>query len=148
MQQYAYIHNTKILFSAIKSVYGQLRTGSSSLLSSEGSRLGRDQERLRDRWAVDFCNLLNRPSTVDSTVIHQIPQQPFLSELDMPPSTDEIKKAISQTNSERASGKDTIPAEIYKAAGTNTREVSRDILISIWNEGEMPESHDCRPLQE
>ena len=77
----------------------------------------KDQEGVRNRWAEHFSTLLNRPSTVDSTPLEQVPQQPTLNDLDLPPSMDELTKAIKQTNSGRASGKDGIPAEIYKAAG-------------------------------
>ena len=77
----------------------------------------KDQECLRNRWAEHFSTLLNRPSTVDPTALEQVPQQPTLFVLDLPPSMDELTKAIKQTNSGRASGKDGIPVEIYKAAG-------------------------------
>lgn len=48
-----------------------------------------------------------------------------------------MKKAICQVNSGRASGKDGIPAEIYKAAGPNALEAIHDVQLSIWEEDEM-----------
>ena len=50
---------------------------------------------------------------------------------------EEIKKAILHTNSGRTSGKDSIPAEIYKAAGPNALEAFHDVLQSIWEEEEI-----------
>ena len=50
---------------------------------------------------------------------------------------DELSKAIKQTNSGTASGKDAIPAEIYKAAGPRAMEVFLDIIQSICKK--MPE---------
>ena len=67
-----------------------------------------------------------------------------MDELDAPPTLDEIKKAISQLNTNRASGKDGIPAEIYKAASPNTLESFHQVLNSIWDKEEMPEDfHDA-----
>ena len=99
----------------------------------------KDQEGLRNRWAERFSTLLNKTSTVDPTALEQVPQQPTLNDLDLPPSMDELSKAIKQTNSGRASGKDGIPAEIYKAAGPRAMEVFLDIIQSIWDQEKMPE---------
>ena len=52
---------------------------------------------------------------------------------------DELSKALKQTNSGRASGKDGIPAEIYKAAGPRAMEVFLDIIQSIWDQEKMPD---------
>ena len=52
---------------------------------------------------------------------------------------DELSKALKQTNSGRASGKDGIPAEIYKAAGERAMEVFLGIIQSIWDQEKMPE---------
>ena len=92
-----------------------------------------------NRWAEHFSTLLNRPSTVDPTALEQVPQQPTLNDLDFPSSMDELTKAMKQTNSGRASGKDGIPAEIYKAAGSRAMEVFLDIIQRIWDQEKMPE---------
>lgn len=60
--------------------------------------------------------------------------------LDQSPTIDEVKKAISAMNSNRASGKDSIPAEIFKAAGPNALEAFHDVLQSIRIEEGMPET--------
>ena len=52
---------------------------------------------------------------------------------------DELSKALKQTNSGRASGKDGILAEIYKAAGPRAMEVFLDIIQSIWDQEKMPD---------
>ena len=57
---------------------------------------------------------------------------------------EEIKKAILQTNSGKTSGKDSIPTEIYKAAGPNALEAFHDVLQSIWEEEEIQDDfHDA-----
>ena len=123
------------------------------LLASDGSTLIKDQEDLSKYWQEHFSNLINRPSSVDTGALSQIPQQPIQDSLAEPPTMDEIKKAIHQTSSGRASGKDGIPAKIYKAAGPNALEAFHDVLLSVWKEEKMPDDfrdalHDRLPLQE
>ncbi len=139
VQGYADTQNAKLFFSALKTVYGPSRSGSSPLLSSDGKTLIKDQGGLQNRWREHFCNLLNRPSLVNQEALSQVPQQPIQTALDQPPSMDEIIKAIHKTNSGRASGKDGIPAEIYKAAGTRALETFHDILCDIWESESMPD---------
>ena len=101
VQMYADTHNSKKFFSALKAVYGPSKPGSTPLQSADGSMLIKDQKGLRKRWAEHFSTLLNKPSTVDPTALEQVPQQPTLNDLDLPPSMDELSKALKQTNSGR-----------------------------------------------
>lgn len=64
VQKYADSHNSKQFFGALKTVYGPSKSGSTPLLSADGSTLIKDQEGLRNRWAEHFKTLLNRPSAV------------------------------------------------------------------------------------
>ena len=138
MQMYVDTHNSKNFFTTLKAVYGPSKPGSTPLQSADGSMLIKDQEGLRDRWAEHSSTLLNKPSTVDPTA--QVPQQPTLNDLDLPPSMDELSKALKQTNSGRVSGKDGIQAEIYKAAGPRAMEVFLDIIQRIWDQEKMPKN--------
>ena len=113
VQSYADSHNAKKFFSSLKTVYGLSRSGCSPVLSSDCTTLIKGQVGIRERWAEHFSSLLDRPSTVDPEALNQIPKQPVHQVLDLPPSTDEIKRAILQTNSDKALGKDDIPAELY-----------------------------------
>ncbi len=46
-----------------------------------------------------------------------IPQKPIVYSFDLPPTMDEVLKAIKQTSSGKAPGMDGLPAGVYKAAG-------------------------------
>ena len=140
VQMCADTHNSKKFFSALKAVYGPTKPESTPLQSVDGSMLIKDQEGLRNRLAEHFSTLPKRPSTVDPTALEQVPQQPTLNDLDLPPSVDELSKVLKQTNSGRTSGKDDIPAEIYKVAGPRAMEVYLDIIQSIWDQEKMPEN--------
>ena len=58
----------------------------------------------------------------------------------MSPWTDEIKKAITQMNSDTTSGKDGIAAEACEAAGCNTLNAFHDVLLSSLEDEDMPET--------
>ena len=105
--------------------------GCSPLLTSAGSNFIKHQAELRDLWAEYFSNLLNLPSTIDPVALNQILQQPIMDKLDAPPTLDETKKAISQLNTNKTSGKDGIPAEIYQTASHITLEPFHKILNRI-----------------
>lgn len=139
VQYYADTHNAKKFFGSLKSVFGPSASGCCPLLSSDGKTLIKDQEGLSKRWQEHFDNLLNRPSSVNTDALNQIPQQSIQAELADTPTIDEVVRAIHQTNSGRASGKDGIPAEIYKAAGPNALEAFHDVLKNIWEEEKMPD---------
>ena len=91
VQHYADTHNVKKFFSSLKTVFGPSALGSAPLLSSDGKTLIKDQEGLSKRWREHFSTLLNRPSSVDSDTLNQIPQQPVRVSLTKPPTIEEIK---------------------------------------------------------
>lgn len=135
-------HKTRQFLNAIRTVYRPSRSGCFTLLSSDGSSLIKEQEELRDHWAKNLWTSLNRPFTVELAALpEQVSQQPVMETLDLPPTIDEAKKAAinSAINSNRAAGKDSIPAEIFKAAGPKALGAFHDVLQSIWSEEDMAE---------
>ena len=125
---YADTHSPKKFFRALKAVYGPSKSGATPLQSASGYTLIKDLEGIRNRWAENFSTPLNRPLTVDFTALEQVPQHSTLNDLDSSLSMDKLTKAIKQMNSGRASDKDGIPTEIYKAAGPRAMEVFLDII--------------------
>ena len=71
---YAATKNSKMFFSTIKEVYGPTKPHTTPLLSADGSTLLKEKNSIKARWREHFSTLLNRPSTVDPTVLDQIPQ--------------------------------------------------------------------------
>ena len=155
METYAVTKNSKLFFSAIKEVYGPTKPRTTPLLSADGSTLLKEKSSINVRWREHFSTLLSRPSTVDPTVLDQIPQKPVITSLDLPPTIDEVSKAIKQTSLGKSPGMDWIPAEIFKSAGPVALEALHSVLIfksagpvplealhslltSIWEEEDVP----------
>ena len=90
---------------AIKEVYGPTKPLTTPLLSADGSTLLKEKSSIKARWREHFSTLLNRPSTVEPIVLDQIPQKPVITSLDLPPTIDEVSKAIRQTSSGKSLGR-------------------------------------------
>ena len=58
--------------------------------------------------------------------------------LDLPPTIDEVSKAIKQISSGKSPGMDGIPAEIFKSAGPVALKAIHSLLTSIWEEEVVP----------
>lgn len=138
VQLYADSNNSKMLFSAIKAIYGPSASGTAPLLSADGTTIIKDKEGIIARWEEHFSQLLNRPSNVDQAALEQIPQKPTQEGLDLPPTEDEVKTAIKQMNCGKAPGKDGLPAELFKALGHTAFQAFHDVLCTIWEAEEMP----------
>ena len=107
----------KKFFDALKTVYGPQSSGTTPLLSADGTSLLTDKETILKRWAEHFDGVLNPPSSISDEAINRLPQVECNQLLDELPTISETVKAIKSLSSGKAPGSDTIPAEIYKAGG-------------------------------
>lgn len=57
--------------------------------------------------------------------------------LDLPPTKDEVMKAVKQTSSGKAPGMDEIPAEIFMSASPVALKAFQALLTNIWEEADM-----------
>ncbi len=138
IQRFADMKNYKQFFSALKTVYGPLKPTTTPLLASDGDTLIKDKKGISNRWKEHFSQLLNRPSSVDQSALDQIPQNRTIEQLDVPPSIEEVQKAIKQMSAGKAPGKDGIPTEVYKALNGKALQAFHIVLTSIWEEEDMP----------
>ena len=103
----------KKFFDALKTVYGPKSSGTTPLLSADGTSLLTDKEAILKRWAEHFDGVLNRQSSVNDEAINRLPEvecNPLLDEL---PTVSETVKVIKLLSSGKAPGSDAISAEIY-----------------------------------
>ena len=139
IQGYADRHDSKRFYHALKEIYGPSTSGSSPLLSADGSSVLTDPDDILKRWAEHFCNVLNRPSSISSEAISNLPQVPVNASLDVLPTSDEVKKAISQLSDGKAPGRDCIPAEIYKCGGDVLVTRLTELFVLIWEKQVLPQ---------
>ena len=99
------------------STYGPQSSGSSPVLVPDGTTLLTEKKQILERWAEHFDIVLNRPSTINYAAIERLPQAPVNLELDSPPTTEEVVKALKEMSSGKAPESDAIPADVYKAGG-------------------------------
>ena len=122
IQSFADRKDMKKFFDALKTVYGLHSSGTTPLLSADGTSLLTDKEFVLKRLAEHFDGVLNRPSSINDEAINRLLQvecNPLLDEL---PTASETVKAIKLLSSGKAPGSDAIPVEIYKAGGPPVAE--------------------------
>ena len=94
IQSFADRKDTKKFFDALKTVYGPQSSGTTPVLSADGTSLLIDKEAILKRWAEHFDGVLNRPTSINDEAINRLPQvecNPLLDEL---PIVSETVKAI------------------------------------------------------
>ena len=75
IQSFADRKDMKKFFDALKTVYGPQSSGTTPLLSADGTTsLLTDKEAILKRWAEHFDSVLNRPSSVNDDAINRLPQ--------------------------------------------------------------------------
>ena len=117
IQKYADTHDSKRFYDALKEVYGPQSSSTSPLLNVDGTTLITDKPAILNRWAEHFSAVLNRPANINAETIARLPQVETNTDLDRPPSEEEVKKAIKQLSTGKAPGADAIPAVVYKHGG-------------------------------
>ena len=95
----------KQFFDALKTVYGPKSSGTTPLLSADGTSLLTDKEAILKRLAEHFDGVLNRPSINDEAInrLSQVECNPLLDEF---PTVSETVKAINLLSSGKAPGSD------------------------------------------
>ena len=82
---------------ALKTIYGPKSSGTTTLLSADGSTLLTDIEAILKRLAEHFNSVLNRPSSINEDAIDRLPHiecnVPHIDEL---PTVMETRKAVQQ----------------------------------------------------
>ena len=83
--------------------------------------------------------VLNRPEDINAEVIDRLPPVDTNTDLDRPPSEEEVKKAIKQLSTGKAPCADAIPAEAYKHGGDTLLQKLTDLFCRTWDEEVIPQ---------
>ena len=122
----------KKFFDALRTVYGPQSSGTTPLLSADGTSLLTDNEAILKRWAEHFDSVFNRSSSINDDAFNRLPQVECNLQLDEFPTVAETVKAIKLLSSGKAPGSDAIPAEIYKAGGTPVAKKMTELFHIKW----------------
>ena len=139
IQKYADSNHSKRFYDALKTIYGPQTSGTSPLLSADGSTLFTEKNAILKRWAEHFNNVLNRPSCINDEAIARMPQVDINASLAEPPTEPEVQKAIRLLSNGKAPGSDSIPAEIYKAGGPVLLRKLTELFQTMWQQEAIPQ---------
>ena len=120
------------VFDALKTVYGPQSSGTTPLLSADGTSLRTDKEAVLKRWAEHFDGVLNRPSSINDEAITRLPQLECSPLFDEFRGVSETVKAVKFLSSGKAPGSYAVPAEIYKAGGHPVAEKLSELYHIMW----------------
>ncbi|KAJ1119173.1 hypothetical protein NDU88_007359 [Pleurodeles waltl] len=116
IQKYA-DNNSKRFSDSLKTIYGSQSSGTSPLLTANGSTLLTDKNAILKRWAEHFNNVLNKSSSINAKAIDRMLQVAINTSLAELPKESEVKEAIKLLSNGKAPGSDSFLAEMYKAGG-------------------------------
>ena len=99
-----------------------------------------DQGKQTEKWAEYYQELYLRENTITDSAVKSTCALPILEELDVPPSVEELSKAMNSIACGKAPGKDGIPPENIKA-GRQTALLHHlhELLLQCWEEGIVPQ---------
>ena len=139
IQKYADSNHSKRFYDALKTIYVPQTSGTSPLLSADGSNLFTEKNAILKRWTEHFNNVLNRPSCINDEAIARMPQVDINASLAEPPTEPEVQKAIRLLSNGKAPGCDSIPAEIYKAGGPVHLRKLTELFQTMWQQEAIPQ---------
>ena len=133
-----YMYNNMRSYSTCK--YNSPKSsGTTPLLSADGTSLLTDKEAILKRWAEHFDGVFNRPSSISDEAINRLPQVECNPLLDEFPTISETVKAIKLLSFGKAPGSDATPAKIYKAGCPPVAKKLTKLFHIIWRKEVIPQ---------
>ena len=124
-------------YESIKKVSGPVSSSICPIKDTDGTLL-KDNDKILKRWAEYYSSLLNSSNPTDQSILEELPQLPTVYEMDVPPTLEEVKRAIDSLKNGKAPGPDGIPAEIYKCGDEDLCHALLSIFLRCWQTGEVP----------
>ena len=88
-----------------------------------------------------FQKVYNIQHQLDLTVFDLVRQRPIRFELDVPPTLEEVRKALNSAKKDKAAGDFRIPVEFWQILSNDesTAVLFYEIVLQVWEEGDCPE---------
>jgi len=100
----------------------------------------RDQCKQLEGWAEHYQELYSRETIVIEMAVQNTIPLADLQELDIPPSAEDLSKAIDTLACGKVPGNDGIPPEVIKFSKASTLPSHlHELLLKCWDEGMVPQ---------
>ncbi|KAJ0183487.1 hypothetical protein K1T71_001463 [Dendrolimus kikuchii] len=140
LQHLADTKQSGLFFESLKSIFGPKYKKISPIYNRDKSRQLTDHNEVLNRWSEHFSDILNPPSHgVDLAYIDSLEALPISSELDKEPTFEEFVSAVNKLKNGKATGLDTLPAELYKYGGECVQKSLFELITRIWQSGVVPQ---------
>jgi hypothetical protein len=120
------------MYDGMKKAFGPSAIKITPLKSSSGDIIT-DRGKQMERWAEHYQELYSRENVVTDSAVESTDLLHEMEELDVPPSVDELRKAVNSLACGKAPGNDGIPPEVIRA-GKNTALLQHlhELLLQCW----------------
>ncbi len=126
------------MYEGIKRAIGPKTTKIAPLKSRTGEVII-DQEEQLQRWVEHYLELYATQNIVTDTAMDAVPDLPVMEELDIPPTLEELSKAIDCLACGKAPGSDGIPPEALKNGKPALLQPLHELLCLCWDQGYIPQ---------
>lgn len=132
IQNFADQRDLRQLYAATKEVFGPTRSSVGGLKDIDGVTTITDSEGILLRWKSHFENLLNDHADTPDDLLRMTPQHPVRQWMSLPPSMQELNKAINHMKPGKAPGPDNIPLELITFGGPELKNSLLLLILKIW----------------
>ncbi|XP_076030147.1 uncharacterized protein LOC143018559 [Oratosquilla oratoria] len=124
--------NIRAMYDGMKKSFGPSITKIAPLKTASGDTIT-DRGKQMERWVEHYQELYSRENTISTAAVEKCKALPLMEELDVPPSIDELRKAIDSLASGKAPGNDGITLEVVKAGkSTALHHHLHELLLQCW----------------
>ena len=101
------------MYKGMKKAFGPTISKTAPLKSKDGE-IFKDRAKQMERWAEHYQDQYSTENVVAESALSGIPTMTVMEVLEVPPTEDELSKAIDSLAHGKAPGKESIPAEVIQ----------------------------------
>ena len=129
----------KTFYDGLRELYGPKPRGLIQLKADDGETVLQEKDKVLERLASYFDQLLNNTGDLDADARNSIKQRPIACAMDEAPDISELVAALGSMQDGKAPGCDGIPAEVWKYGGPHLLDCLHRLIVEIWRTQEVPQ---------
>ncbi|XP_033124302.1 uncharacterized protein LOC117122714 [Anneissia japonica] len=130
--------NIRGMYEGIRKAFGLTVRKTAPIKYISGNSLTSREDQL-NRWVEHFSSIYSVENQVSETVLECVRSFPPMNELDVPPTLEELKKAIENLLVRKATGEYGISGEVIKSGGHILTNHLHIILCMCWEKSIIPQ---------